>query len=92
MMQTIIFWLFAIYITIECFAAFYKMHLGDKLCRLAKYGFACSVGLLGVIFNVGMNSNPICLIWLIPNIAISLFLWPTTYARFTGKFRNRIGD
>jgi hypothetical protein len=91
-MQTIIFWIFALYIGIECFVAFYKMHWGDKFCRLAKYSFACSVGLLGVVFNVLMLSNPICLIWLVPDIAISLFLWPTTYSRFAGKFENRMGD
>lgn len=91
-MQNLIFWLFAIYITIECFVAFYKMDVGDKLCRLAKYSCACSVGLMGVVINVLMFSNPICLFWLLPDIAISLFLWPTTYARFTGKFSNRIGD
>ncbi len=91
-MQTILFFVFALYITLECFAAFYKMHLGDKLCRLAKYSAACLVGLLGVVFNVQMQSNPVCLIWLIPDTAIALFLWPTTYARLTGQFKNRIGD
>jgi len=91
-MQTLIFLLFAIYITLECFAAFYKMHLGDKICRLGKYGMAMLVGLLGVCFNAVLQADVVCLIWLVPDLAISLWLWPTTYARFTGQFKNRIGD
>lgn len=91
-MQAFIFWLFALYITLECFAAFYKMHLGDSICRMSKYGMAMLVGLLGVSFNTVLESDLICLIWLVPDIAISLWLWPTTYARFTGQFKNRIGD
>ncbi len=91
-MQSIIMWLFAIYISLECFVCFYKMHLGDKICRLAKYAFACLVGLVGVCLHYILAGHSFVWVWIIPNLAIALFLWPTTYARFTGKFNNRIGD
>jgi hypothetical protein len=85
-------WLFAIYICVECFIQFYKMDRGDKLCRLAKYFFSVCVGFAGVILTQLTQYVPFIWFWIIPDIAIALFLWPTTYARATGSFKNRIGD
>lgn len=91
-MQALIMWGFAIYITLECFVAFWRMHQGDKFCRLAKYGMACATGLMGVALHYLLSAHAVVWLWLLPNLSIALFLWPTTYARFTGEFKNRVGD
>ena len=85
-------WLFAIYICIECFVAFYKMDRGDKFCRIAKYATSACVGMVGVGIAYVVVYTPVLWLWLVPDIAIALFMWPTTYARATGGFKNRIGD
>jgi hypothetical protein len=91
-MQSIIMWALGVYIALECFVSFYKMHHGDKFCRLAKYGFALATGLLGVALHYALSGHAVVWLWLVPNLAVALFLWPTTNARFTGGFKNRIGD
>lgn len=76
------------------------MNHGDRFCRLAKYITACVVPFVGVglcyVLPLVMPKIPFLnwflSFWLIPDLALSLFLWPTTYARFTGGFKNRIGD
>lgn len=85
----ILFWL---YIVTECFICFWRMHRGDKLCRLAKYVMACVVPSAGICIFLLCKVKFMAALWLIPDIALALFFWPTTYARFTGGFKNRIGD
>lgn len=85
-------WLFAIYICVECFIQFYKMDRGDKFCRLAKYVTAVGVGFYGVVIAHAVIYQAAFWVWLLPDVAVALFLWPTTYARATGRFKNRIGD
>ena len=85
-------WLFCIYICTECFIAFYKMDRGDKACRLGKYLASALVGCMGVGIAYAVHYHPALWVWVVPDIAIALFLWPTTYARATGRFQNRIGD
>jgi hypothetical protein len=85
-------WLFAIYICVECFVQFYKMDRGDKLCRLVKYAMSVAVPFLGVGIAHKLHYQPAFWVWLVPDFAVALFLWPTTYARFTGRFKNRVGD
>lgn len=87
----LLFWLFTFYISAECFAAFWRMDGGDKFCRLAKYLIALTVPIVGLVV-VYIKPNCILGWWLLPDVAVALFLWPTTYARFTGGFKNRIGD
>lgn len=99
-MLTLAHWLFAIYIAVECFICFDRMNRGDRFCRMAKYTIAVIVPFIGLalcyilplIIPIKIIVNLALAIWLIPSLAISLFLWPTTYARFTGGFKNRIGD
>jgi fatty acid desaturase len=91
-MQAVIFWFFAIYIATECFICFYRMHKGDKFCRLAKYFFALATALLALALHYLLNAHVAVWFWLVPNCAVALFLWPTTYARLTGQYKNRIGD
>lgn len=83
---------FAIYIIIEAFLCYYRMHKGDVLCRLLKYTAAAVVPCIGIGFYVFKFSSEVVTWWLVPDFAIALFFWPTTYARFTGGFKNRIGD
>jgi hypothetical protein len=85
-------WLFAIYITIETFVQFSKMDKGDKVCRLFKYISYMLVALIGAGIGFVYKVEDIMWVWLAPNAAIALTLWPTTYARATGQFKNRIGD
>lgn len=99
-MLTLIHWLFAIYIFTECSICWDRMNRGDRFCRLAKYSMASLVPFIGVglCYTLPLIMPDIsfigwCLaLWIIPDLAIALFLWPTTYARFTGGFKNRIGD
>lgn len=93
-MQTIGFLLFSfwLYIVTEAFICFWRMHLGDKTCRLLKYLVAAIVPCVGVGLYAFHTSKLIVALWVIPDLAVALFFWPTTYARFTGGFKNRIGD
>lgn len=91
-MLTLIHWLFAIYIAVECFLCFYRMDRGDRFCRLAKYVVAVVVPFFGLGMCYLQQGLEFIAWWLMPDLAIALFLWPTTYARFTGGFKNRIGD
>jgi hypothetical protein len=50
------------------------------------------VGCMGVGIAYAVHYHPALWVWVVPDIAIALFLWPTTYARATGRFQNRIGD
>jgi len=91
-MLILIHWLFAVYITTECFLCFYRMDRGDKFCRLFKYVLAVSVPFFGLAMCYLQPNMPHKMDWLLADLSIALFLWPTTYARFTGGFKNRIGD
>lgn len=84
--------LFAVYIITESFICFYRMHRGDRFCRLLKYGAAAVVPFIGIGLYVYKFDPLVLALWLVPDLAVSLFFWPTTYARFNGGFKNRIGD
>lgn len=84
--------LFAVYIVTEAFICFDRMHRGDRLCRLLKYGTSCVVPFIGIGLCAYKFDEVVLALWLVPDLAVSLFLWPTTYARFNGGFKNRIGD
>lgn len=84
--------LLSLYIVTESFCCFYRMHRGDVFCRMAKYTFACITPLVGIGLLLYKQPQAMQIAWVIPDVAIALFFWPTTYARFTGGFKNRIGD
>lgn len=81
-----------LYIITECFICFWRMHRGDKVCRLAKYVLAAIVPSIGIGIYLFCPVKLMAALWLFADLAIALFFWPTTYARFTGGFKNRIGD
>ena len=83
---------FSIYIITESFICFDRMHKGDVLCRLLKYTAAAVVPCIGISLYAFKFSKLVICLWLVPDLAVALFFWPTTYARFTGGFKNRIGD
>lgn len=77
------------WVIIESFVAADKMDKGDKASRLAKYGFACASGIIGVLLgwlDVAHWTHAVML------VAVGLFLWPVVRYRLFGKYRNRIGD
>lgn len=82
-------WMLGLFIVIESFCAFYKMDNGDKLCRILKYSLGMAVGLVGIWFA---HFDKVTWVWILAQSAIALYMWPTTYARFTGRFRNRVND
>jgi len=84
--------LFWVYIVIECCICFWRMHRGDKWCRLAKYVTAAVVPSMGVGIYLLCPFKILSALWLVPDLFVALFFWPTTYARFNGGFKNRIGD
>jgi len=81
----------AIYVSIECFIAFYKMDRGDRLCRLAKYVTSLISSVI-VIYWFFRAPNEITISVFVMMLAITLFVWPVMIYRFRGDYRNRIGD
>jgi hypothetical protein len=92
MIITFLLWGFWVYITTESFICFWRMDNGDRLCRVLKYSLSALVPAIGLGLLYLKPDKVLIVLWLIPDVAIALFFWPTTYARFTGQFKNRIGD